>query len=209
MKRLPLVLIVSCCVSLAHAQDEGKASREREALRRAQNALRAATDQQSQLQADKAALTQDKDKLAEQLKAEQGRGQAASAKLRGAEQRAEALQAELDAANKARQQHEAAAQQREQELTLQLQAARREGAEHLQTARTLTTLLERSTTELAGAEDKNRQLYAIGQQLVQRYLGRKPDEIPGIADPVLGLTAIKLENYAEEMRAQLAAQRVR
>jgi len=198
MKRLPLVLIVSCCVSLAHAQDEGKASREREALRRAQNALRAATDQQSQLQADKAALTQDKDKLAEQLKAEQGRGQAASAKLRGAEQRAEALQAELDAANKARQQHEAAAQQREQELTLQLQ-----------TARTLTTLLERSTTELAGAEDKNRQLYAIGQQLVQRYLGRKPDEIPGIADPVLGLTAIKLENYAEEMRAQLAAQRVR
>ncbi|WP_077034383.1 hypothetical protein [Pelomonas sp. KK5] len=211
-KRVVALLALCSAVSIAAAQDEGgngKASREREALRRAQNALRAATSQQDALQADKAKLTQEKGQLEAQLKAEQGRQQSAAGRLKQAEQRGDSLQAEVEAARKAALAQDAAAQQREQELQQLLQAARRESAERLQAARALTTLLERSTLELAGAEEKNRKLYAIGRELVERYRGGSATDLAGIGDPVLGLAGVRLEDQAEALRGQLAQQRVR
>jgi len=199
-----------CVVALnAGAEEEGRVSREREALRRAQSALRAATEQQGQLQADKARLTQDNSRLEALLKAEVARGQAAIGRLKQAEQRSEGLQTELGSTTHAQKEQEAAAQQRERDLQQQLQAARREAAEHLQSARALSALLERSTQALNAAEEKNHKLYAIGQELVRRYQGRTAMEVATIGDPVLGLTAVRLEDQAEGLRTQLEQQRVR
>ena len=198
-------LLVLC---LPAAAQDAKVSKEREALRRAQTALRAATEQQDGLQAEKAKLAADKDRLEKELLAARSQSQGEAARLKQVDLRSEAFQGELQAAVKARQVLEAGSQQREQELQQQVQAARRESAERLQSARALTALLEQSTQALAGAEAKNRQLYAIGQDLVKRYLSRGRFEDATIGDPLLGLTDVKLENQAEELRSKLAAQKL-
>ena len=192
----------------AHA-DDAKVSKEREALRRAQSALRTATEQQQSLQADKAQLQQEKDKLEKSLSAARGQEQGNTARLKAATQRVEALEAELQASKQAQQTLLASSQTHEQELQQQLLATRRESAEHLQSARALTALLEHSTQALADAEAKNHKLYAVGQELIQRYLGRSTVDVATLGDPFLGLSAVKLEDQAEQMRSQLEAQRIR
>ena len=204
-----LTLTLLALASVPSHADDVKVSKEREALRRAQSALRTATEQQQTLQADKTQLQQEKDKLEKSLTAARGLEQVNSARLKAATQRAEALENELQASKQAQQMLQSGSQLREQELQQQLLAARRESAEHLQSARALTALLEHSTQALADAETKNHQLYAVGQELIQRYLGRSKVDVATLGDPFLGLSAVKLEDQAEQMRSQLEAQRIR
>jgi chromosome segregation ATPase len=210
MKRLAVALIVAVGLSAqfgAQAED-AKASKEREALRRAQAALRAAQEQQSTLQAEKAKA--EAGTAAAQKEAAAAKAQAAgtAARLRSREAELETLRAQLQAAQAAQQQGEARAAEREQVLQQQLLAARQDGAARQQANLALVRLLERSTEALADAEAKNHKLYAIGQDLVQRSLGRSPLDTALQQDPVLGLAAVRLEDQAEKLRAELAAQRV-
>lgn len=207
MKRIALALLVAGLALGATAQD-AKVSREREALRRAQAALRAAQEQQSTLQADKAraeAETAAAQKDAASAKARIASG-AAALKVREAE--VSTLLAQLQAAKDAQQQAEARAVEREQLLQAQLLAAREEAAARQQANQALTGLLEKSTASLADAEAKNHRLYALGQDLVQRWLGRSAADTALLQDPVLGLSAVRFEDQAEKLRAELAAQRV-
>lgn len=207
MKRITLLLLAASLALGAQAQD-AKVSKEREALRRAQSALRAAQEQQGALQADKAKA--EAEAAAAQKDAASAKAQIAgtAAKLKAREAELDALRAQLQAAKQAQQQGEAQAGERQQALEQQLLAARQEAASRQQANLALTQLLERSTTALADAEAKNRQLYALGQDLVQRYTGRSTLDKVMQQDPVLGLTAIRLEDQAEKLRAELAAQRV-
>ncbi len=210
--RMVRTLLLLCCAGLctlgsAQAQ-EAKVSKEREALRRSQTALKAAQEQQSNLAAEKAKLEQEK------LLAEQEAGKAKSqasgqaAKLKALEQQAQKLQADLQAAEAAKLALEAAAGTRERDLQQQLLAARRESAERQQAVQVTARMLERSTLALQDAEAKNRKLFGIGQEAIKRYLSRAPSEITGINDPLFGLNDIRLENVAEELRSQMEAQRV-
>lgn len=207
MKTLAIPLLALGLAVGAQAQD-AKVSKEREALRRAQTALRAAQDQQSALQADKAKA--ESEAAAAQKDAAAAKAQIAStaARLKAREAEVEALRSQLQAAKTAQQQTEAQAGEREQALLMQLQATRQESGARLLANQSLTALLERSTQALADAEAKNRQLYALGQALVQRYTGRSALDTALLGDPILGLTAIRFEDQAEKLRAELAAQRV-
>ncbi|MEJ6005708.1 hypothetical protein WG899_09130 [Paucibacter sp. AS339] len=201
-------LMVCASVAMpAHAQD-AKVSKEREALRRSQSALKAAQEQQSSLQAEKSKLEQEKTQAEQEASKARSQAQGQAAKLKALEAQAQKLQADLQAAEAARQALEAASKSREQELQQQLLAARRESNERQQAVQVTTRMLERSTQSLADAEDKNRKLYAIGQEAIKRYLSRTPSEITGIGDPLFGFTDIRLENVAEELRSQMQAQRV-
>ncbi|KAK6025276.1 hypothetical protein OSTOST_08836 [Ostertagia ostertagi] len=206
MKRIALALMLVASVA-AQAQD-AKPSKEREALRRAQAALRAAQEQQSTLQADKAKA--EADVAAAQKDAASAKAQIAGsvARLKAREAELDTLRAQLQAAKDAQQLGEAKAIEREQGLQQQMLSARQESAARQQANQALTQLLERSTTALADAEAKNRQLYAIGQQLLTRWQGRAPLDTALLQDPVLGLTAVRFEDQAEKLRAELAAQRV-
>ncbi|MCV2354903.1 hypothetical protein LNV09_12125 [Paucibacter sp. B2R-40] len=209
---LKKLFLLSCCAGLcaalpAQAQD-AKASKEREALRRTQTALKSAQEQQSSLSAEKAKLEQEK------LLAEQDAGKARAqvsgqaAKLKALEQLTQKLQADLQAAEAAKSALEASAGTREKELQQQLQAARRESGERQQAVQVTARLLERSTLALQDAEAKNRKLFAVGEEAIKRYLSRTPSEITGINDPLFGWNDIRLENVAEELRGQMDAQRV-
>jgi chromosome segregation ATPase len=189
------------------AQDT-KVSKEREALRRTQTALKSAQDQQAVLQADKARWEQDKVQATTDVGKARTQALGLAAQLKARDEQAARLQAELQTQQQAGQEQQVAAQTRERELQQQLLAARREGAERQQSAQTVSRLLERSTLALADAEGKNRQLHAIAQDLVKRYLSRTPADLTGIGDPLFGLTDIRLENVAEELRGKMEQQRV-
>jgi len=214
MKRLPAGLIVPllCTVLALGAQaEDAKPSREREALRRAQTALRAAQEQQTSLQADKAKAETAASAAQKEAAAARAQIGSAAGKLKAREHELEALQAQLDAARQATaalQAAQAAAQEREQSLQQQLLAARQDGAGRLQTSQALAQLLEHSTLALADAEAKNRQIYAISQELMKRWQSRSFSQTTLLNDPVLGLAAIRLEDQAEALRAQLEASRV-
>lgn len=120
----------------------------------------------------------------------------------------DALRAQLQAAREAQQQGEAQAAEREQALQRQLLAAHQESASRQQANQALSQLLERSTQALSDAEAKNHKLYALGQELTQLYIGRSRLDTALQQDPVLGLTAVRFEDQAEKLRAELAAQRV-
>ncbi|CAM4086612.1 hypothetical protein [Roseateles saccharophilus] len=206
MKRTAIALLVVAALT-AHAED-AKPSREREALRRAQAALRAAQEQQSTLQADKARAEADAATAHKDATAARAQIAGGAARLKAREAELDALRAQLQTAKDAQQQAEAQAAEREQALQKQLLAARQEGGARQQANQSLVQLLERSTAALADAEARNHQLYALGQQLVQLYTGRSRLDTALQQDPVLGLTAVRFEDQAEKLRAELAAQRV-
>lgn len=206
MKRFALALLLVTSLAV-HAQD-AKVSKEREALRRAQTALRAAQEQQSTLQADKAKAEADAASAQKDIAAAKAQIAGSAARLKAREAELDALRAQLQAAKDAQQLADAKATEHEQALQQQLLAARQEAAARQQANQALTQLLERSTAALADAEAKNRKLYALGQDLVQRYIGRSPVDTALQQDPVLGLTAVRFEDQAEQLRAELAAARV-
>ncbi|MCF8204914.1 MAG: hypothetical protein K9J82_07570 [Methylotenera sp.] len=207
MLPLSALLLSALLVSGAHAQD-GKPSREREALRRAQAALRSAQEQQTSLSAEKAKA--EAAAASSRQEAASARAQIAStaARLKARDAEIEALRSQLQAAQGAQRDADARASEREQNLQRQLLAARQDGSALQQANQALVQLLERSTQALAETEGKNHQLYALGQQLVQRLSQRSPLEQALQQDPVLGLTAVRLEDQAEALRAELAARRL-
>ena len=206
MKRFALALLLVASLTV-HAQD-AKVSKEREALRRAQTALRAAQEQQSALQADKAKAEADAASAQKDIAAAKAQIAGSAARLKAREAELDTLRAQLQAAKDAQQGADAKAAEREQALQQQIVTSRQEATARQQANQALTQLLERSTTALADAEAKNRKLYALGQDLVQRYIGRSPVDTALQQDPVLGLTAVRFEDQAEQLRAELAAARV-
>jgi chromosome segregation ATPase len=190
----------------AQAQDS-KASKEREALRRAQTALRAAQEQQSGLQAEKAKAEASADAASKEAAALRGQVSGHAAKLRAREQELSAAQSQLQELQRnlaqARSEH-SAEQERGQGLQAQLMEARRLAAEREQANQGLVALLEARSQSLGDATLKNRQLQELGHDLVRRYLSRGRVDMALLGDPVLGLQAVRTEDEAEKFRAELA-----
>lgn len=207
IKPLTLVVLLLVLAQGAVAQDN-KPSKEREALRRSQAALRAAQEQLATLQADKARAEAQVQAAQRETLGARSQIAGSAARVRARDQELDALRRQLDAARQAQQQTQATADEREADLQRQLVAARQESAARLQANQALALLLERSTKTLADAEARNRQLYELGQQLVDRWRGRSTVDKVLLDDPVLGLTAVRFEDQAEKLRAELEAARV-
>ena len=203
-----LVLMTSVLALPAVAQDNVRLSREREALRRTQQALKEATDQRSTLTAERDALLRDKAAAAalakdtqalltparQQARAEQARAAKAESDL------AALRQADADAARTQQLQLQAV-QARLDDTSKALATARAELNERIRTLASVTTLLERNTQALAAAEDKNRKLYEQGRELIAQVRDNTG------ADPVLGFGRVEAENRAELARDKLEAER--
>jgi chromosome segregation ATPase len=199
----------------ATAQDS--ASREREALRRAQSALQQAQQQRDGLQAEKATLERaqaDHAALAKQQQAQLGAAQSELKRLRALEAEHAALQAQLGTERQTltAQREQAAADQAQaatrladaNRQTLQLRAER---DEMLNANRALVGKLEAATVALAEARERNRQLHAVGQDAVDRLRGLSPADRALQGDRILGLTGVRIDNEAEDLLQRLDAQR--
>ena len=98
-------------------------------------------------------------------------------------------------------------QERNEDLARQLAQAQQLLAERTATVTSLSRLLARSTQSLAGAEQKNRELYAIGLRLIDRYRNKTAADAQAQREPFFGLREVQLENQAEELRTEIESQR--
>jgi chromosome segregation ATPase len=218
LKTTLLSLALCVCFS-ATAQDDGRAAREREALRRSQAALKQAQEQQAVLAREKTELTAQQQKLSDEAK--QAQSQLGGARSEAGRLRSEVnkLSAELNALKTQMEtdkrlmmsQSDAAkdaAQAAAQKSAQQLGEAERLNVQQTRTVASMTALLERSTTALAAAEKSNREMHALGLQLIEQVRGKNASGLSGLSNPVLGLGQVKLENTAEQLRDQLDALKV-
>ena len=74
--------------------------------------------------------------------------------------------------------------------------------ERTHTLASVQELLERSTRAREAALEKNRRLYALSLELIEQVRSRTGTE------PVLGMGRVELENWAEEARDRVDAQRI-
>jgi len=188
---------------------DARASREREALRRAQASLQEAQQQRDALQAEKAGL--DKARTEAETTAGQQRKVLAAAVADGKRQRDELsrLQA-VQAADRSRHDDavrvaESAAAGREQALRQQLAQALRESESRRQANAGLATLLATRSQALDDAARRNRELHALGLEALARYREKGVVDQALQGDPVLGFTAVRIENVAEQLRQRIDA----
>lgn len=195
------LLIAWGALGTAAAADDSKNSREREMLRRAQEALR-------QSQTESSALAQGKTDAEQKLKA-------AGAQLDTLRNSSKSEQAGLRAKLKAAADSEAG-------LTSQLESARQQlaalSAKQTETARMLNereTLLKRVQSDLdasrtagSSCEAKNVKLYEYSQELVRSYENKGVWTAMRQKEPVTGIGGVGMENLLQEYREKAASQRV-
>lgn len=205
-------LIALSLATASLAQSTNGPSREREALRRAQAALQQSQQERDTLLAEKAALER---RLQEaEAAARQGGGRLAALQrdLVMQRERADGLQAELQAQREAAaRQAEALAQERghaEARWREQLAQVQGELAERTGANRGLTARLEQVAAQLAEAKARNRRLHLLGSEAVELYATKNPAETLRQSDPLLGLATVRIEGLAETLRLRLDAERV-
>jgi DNA repair exonuclease SbcCD ATPase subunit len=187
------------------AQDDAHPSREREALRRTQAALRQAQEGQAALAKEKDDLARQRDKLDEVaartqtlLAASRSDSGRLNASLVHAQEELAAAQARDDAARKDLETRLAGQAQRLAEM-------QRIADERARSNAVLVALLERATQSLTAAEKANLRMHALGLEMIERLRGREADGGVGAGDPVLGFGQVRLENEAEALRDKLDA----
>ncbi|MEY4563831.1 MAG: hypothetical protein RLZZ618_3108 [Pseudomonadota bacterium] len=208
--------LLACAMALpASAQDDKRASREREALRRSQQALQRVQQQHSSLEKEKASLAAEKTRLdgevkrvSEQVGSSQAQARTARAELGKTQAERQRLQAELDTLRSASERDKQTAQARIDVLTQELAESRRLVAERTQAVQSVGKLLSRATDALGRAEQKNRDLYAIGMGLLDGYRRGDTQGSAALREPFVGLASVQRENEAERLRTEIEAQRV-
>jgi DNA repair exonuclease SbcCD ATPase subunit len=214
---LGAVLLLGSALLLSTAWAEEKnTSREREALRRVQQQLQQARQEQAALEeklntaaAESAARVQEKDKelgLAETRAQERAKADAG---------RRQKLQAALDAANAEKQTLQTQKTELEQklrELGTKLAGTERELAQTLQQ---ITALKKRADTlqaaqqqQVASCEDKNLQLYQYGRSLIDQCKDRSRTDAVLRIEPFTGIKRVGIENLLEEYRDKLDSQKI-
>lgn len=190
----------------ALAQDDGgRSAREREALRRAQAALRQAQEQQTAAVREKAELSAQRDQLDAAAKRAEKQLSASRAEATRSGSQLAALSAELKAARDQNEAQKKDAEARIAELSKRLDQATRLADERARANGSLIALLEHATRTQAAAEKTNREMHALGLQMIERLRGRGAASDLAPNDPVLGFGRIKLENEAEALRDKLDA----
>lgn len=186
-------------------EDGGRAGREREALRRAQAALRQSQEQQAALAKEKADLATQRDQFGETAK----RAQTQLAAVRGETGRLQSTVAKLEAqlADMRIQSDtdKKTAQASIDDLKQRLADANRRAEESTRLVATTTALLEKSTQALAAAEQANGRMHALGVQMIEQI---RSGDRNVVSEPVIGFGQVKLENTAEGLRDQLDATRI-
>ena len=197
-----LILLGACALATAAwADNDAKAAREHELLRRVQEALR-------QSQADNSELTQQKTQAEEKLKTAsaeleslRGSSKAAQASLSRQVQAASAAQTDLT------QRLESATQQLAA-LTSKEQQEQKDLSERDGQLKQALAELEASRGANTSCEAKNMKLYEYAQELAQRYQHKGVWAALAQKEPFTGIKQVGIENVLQEYREKVAAQRV-
>lgn len=185
----------------AHADTDSTVAREREMLRRTQEALHQSQSDNAELAQARQAAEQKVKEAAREIESVRSASKGAEVSLRNQLQSAAtaqaALQQSIDEANR----QIAALTAQQKETAGQLSARE---SELRQTQQTLAS--SRSADTLC--EAKNLKLYEYSQELLQRYQKKGVWAALSQKEPVLGLKAVGIENLTQEYREKLATQKI-
>jgi multidrug efflux pump subunit AcrA (membrane-fusion protein) len=195
-------LLATMLVAAAHAADsDSRAAREREMLRRAQEALRQSEADKSELTRAKLDAEQKLKALSQELESARSGSKAGQAALRAQLQSAGAAQADLRSKLEEAGKQLASLTLRQRETAGQL-ATRESEIKQLQQD------LQNSKAVGASCEAKNLKLFEYSQELLDGY--RKKGVWTSLTqkEPVFGLREVGIENVVQEYRDKLASQKI-
>jgi chromosome segregation ATPase len=197
-----LAVLLLGMTGLAGAADtDSKSSREREMLRRAQEALRQSQYENSALAQGKSQTEQKLKSAADQLNAVRNSSRSEQASLRGKLKAAAEAQEDVARQLEEAKRQIAALTAKQQETASQL-SARDSQLKHTQED------LESSKTAGASCEAKNLKLYEYSQELAQRYQKKGVWAALAQKEPVLGIGSVTSENVVQEYQDKFDSQRV-
>lgn len=210
--RLVVLLVLGSLVfGPAAAASDKKASREKEAMRRAQMQLQQVQGQLATLEQEKATLGSERDQARKDAKAAQGKLGKLNKSLSEEKARGEQLAKELEAVK----QDLAASQTRLTDTETRLTETAKNLNQTQQTlARTesdkrqLEGVKTRQEREIASCEGKNLKLYQTGRELMTRFEQKTCGEILAQKEPFTGLKRVEVENLLEEYRDKLDDQKL-
>jgi hypothetical protein len=195
-----MLMLTLTGVSFA-ADTDSRDAREREMLRRAQEALRQSQTDNSELARQKLAAEQKLQAAAQELESARNSSKAGTASLRTQLQASAAGQAELT--------------RRLEDVNRQLAALT---TQHHDTVGQLASReselkqvrldLEQSKASGASCEAKNLQLYTYSQELLNRYQKKGVWAALSQKEPLTGLNEVSMENVVQEYREKLKSQKL-
>jgi len=212
LARLFLAMAIAVMLwSSASANSDPKASREREALRRAQMQLQQVQGQISTLEQEKAQLGKERDQARKEARSVQARLRRserglADEKARGEQwvKEIEALKQDLASTRSRRAETESKLAETAKTLSQTQQNLARTEADK----RALESVKARQEREIGACEGKNLKLYQIGRELMTRFEQKTCGEILAQKEPFTGLRRVQVENLLEEYRDKLDEQKL-
>jgi dTMP kinase len=201
-------IVLALCAGEAAAQAaDARASRERELLRRAQAALQQAQSERDALAAEKTALQVERDKLRDESARRDAELDALRAQLERGRSDASRLDATLAETRREAEAQAARSAARDAEQSQAIARLQRELAERTAANQRLVALLEATTRQRDDAETRNRQLHALGHELVDLWWAKTADEAASQSEPLFGFGRVRAETRAQALRDQVDALR--
>lgn len=183
------------------ADTDSRDAREREMLRRAQEALRQSQSDNSELAQAKLAAEQKLKAAAEELASARNSSKAGTASLRTQLQAAAAAQAELNRKLEDADRQIAALTTQHRDTVGQLATRESELKQVRQD-------LEQGKATGASCEVKNLQLFEYSQELLSRYQKKGVWAALSQKEPLTGLNEVSMENVVQEYREKLKSQKL-
>jgi chromosome segregation ATPase len=196
-----LVLAAAATVAAGADESNSRDAREREMLRRAQEALRQSQENASELSQAKSAAEQKLKDASQQLDSVRNASKSAESGLRAKLQTAAAAQTDLT------QQLERARQQIAALMAQQQDAAKRLSAREADLKQSQQSL-EASKAANTSCETKNLQLYQYSEELLGRYQKKGVWAAMSQKEPVFGLKEVGIENVVQEYQEKLDQQKL-
>ncbi len=192
-------------------------SREREALRRAQQQVQQVRQEKSVLEEKLLLLDKEKGELAAQKQKLSGQVAGAAARARVAEAKGQQLQTQLDGVVRERValgQDKSALEaqavllgQRLAVLETRIGAVERDLLQTTAQKKQVEAAFAGSQQAVAGCEDRNSRLYRVGRDLISQCRDRSATETVLRLEPFTGLKQVEIENMLEGYRDKLDAQK--
>lgn len=198
-------LIASLC-SPVFSQEQS--SRERQALRRAQQQVQKTSSELAAAQEKITAAEAEKAKLDIELGGAQDSLRVESVKARKLQQQLLALKAESDEFRQLSNEQKVAGEQRVLELGLRVAQLEKEIAVARDKGAQLEAVRVVQSQRIAVCEDHNAKLYAVGRSVVDECRERSAKDTVLRLEPFTGIAKVGIENRLEAQRDLLDAQKI-
>lgn len=182
------VFFLLVCVSGAHADEVGA----QKALAKAQYLLRQATTEKTELQTQVETLKQQVDKLTKELSTTKSASGADKEKLE--------------------QKYGSALEQwksRGEKMNEQLESGRAQAKKEATQRAELEEALKNETTSFSQCYENNKKLYAVNQDLLNRYQNKGFADVLGQKEPFTGIKQVDVENLIQDYQYQIDSLKIK